>query len=98
MRLLKRSLYAAADQHLAAAFDDIAARTAVSDHHRDAKEGWLRFARSRLPASNDFSFLRDWACRFTVDRRCSCMKSLRQILCWKRTAVSSTSPTNRQAF
>ncbi|MEE2893854.1 MAG: enoyl-CoA hydratase/isomerase family protein [Pseudomonadota bacterium] len=49
MRLLKRSLYAAADQHLAAAFDDIAARTAVSDHHRDAKEGVAAFREKRAP-------------------------------------------------
>jgi 2-(1,2-epoxy-1,2-dihydrophenyl)acetyl-CoA isomerase len=49
MRLLKRSLYAAADTQLAAAFDDIAARTAVSDHHPDAREGVAAFREKRAP-------------------------------------------------
>lgn len=49
MRLLKRSLYAAADVQLGAAFDDIAARTAVSDHHPDAREGVAAFREKRAP-------------------------------------------------
>jgi 2-(1,2-epoxy-1,2-dihydrophenyl)acetyl-CoA isomerase len=49
MRLLKRSLYAAADAQLAASFDDIAARTAVSDHHPDAREGVAAFREKRAP-------------------------------------------------
>jgi 2-(1,2-epoxy-1,2-dihydrophenyl)acetyl-CoA isomerase len=49
MRLLKRSLYAAADTQLAAAFDDIAARTAVTDHHPDAREGVAAFRERRAP-------------------------------------------------
>src|SRR5205823_9588736 len=37
MRLLKRSVYNAAEQTFAHALDDIAAQTAVSDHHPDAR-------------------------------------------------------------
>jgi 2-(1,2-epoxy-1,2-dihydrophenyl)acetyl-CoA isomerase len=49
MRLLKRSLYNAADATLAQAFDDIAVRTAVSDHHPDAREGATAFREKRTP-------------------------------------------------
>ena len=49
MRLLKRSLYNAAEMPLAQAFDDIAAKTGISDHHPDAREGVASF-REKRPA------------------------------------------------
>jgi 2-(1,2-epoxy-1,2-dihydrophenyl)acetyl-CoA isomerase len=49
MRMLKRSLYNAADSTIAQAFDDIAARTAVTDHHPDAREGVTAFREKRRP-------------------------------------------------
>ncbi len=49
MRMLKRSLYNAADSTIAQAFDDIAARTAVTDHHPDAREGVTAFREKRPP-------------------------------------------------
>lgn len=49
MRLLKKSLYNAADATLAQAFDDIAVRTAISDHHPDAREGGTSFREKRTP-------------------------------------------------
>ena len=49
MRLLKRSLYIAAETNFAHALDDIAARTAISDHHPDALEGMAAF-REKRPA------------------------------------------------
>ncbi len=52
MRLLKRALYNAAEQSFAQACDDIAARTAVSDHHADAREGVTAFREGRSPNFN----------------------------------------------
>ena len=49
MRLLKRSIYNAAEQTFAQALDDIAAKTAISDHHPDALEGMTAF-REKRPA------------------------------------------------
>ncbi len=49
MRMLKRSLYNAADSTIAQAFDDIATRTAVTDHHPDAREGVTAFRDKRPP-------------------------------------------------
>jgi 2-(1,2-epoxy-1,2-dihydrophenyl)acetyl-CoA isomerase len=49
MRLLKRALYNAAEMPLAHAFDDIAVRTAISDHHPDAREGVVAFREKRPP-------------------------------------------------
>ncbi len=49
MRLLKRSIYNAAEQTFAHALDDIAAKTAISDHHPDALEGMTAF-REKRPA------------------------------------------------
>ncbi len=47
MRLLKRSVYNAAEMTFAHALDDIAVRTAVSDHHPDAREGIRAFREKR---------------------------------------------------
>lgn len=49
MRMLKRSLYNAAETSLIQAFDDIAARTAITDHHPDAREGVAAFREKRKP-------------------------------------------------
>ena len=52
MRMLKRSLYNAAEQPWTAALDDIAARTAITDHHPDAREGVRAFKDKREPKFN----------------------------------------------
>jgi 2-(1,2-epoxy-1,2-dihydrophenyl)acetyl-CoA isomerase len=52
MRLLKRSIYNAAELTFAQALDEIAAKTAVSDHHPDAVEGMQAFAEKRAPRFN----------------------------------------------
>jgi 2-(1,2-epoxy-1,2-dihydrophenyl)acetyl-CoA isomerase len=52
MRLLKRSVYLAAEQTFAHALEDIAARTAVSDHHPDAREGIAAFKEKRKARFN----------------------------------------------
>lgn len=49
MRLLKRTIYNAAEMTFAHALDDIAAKTAISDHHPDAEEGVAAF-RDKRPA------------------------------------------------
>lgn len=49
MRMLKRALYNAAELPLVHAFDDIAARTAVTDHHPDVAEGVAAFREKRAP-------------------------------------------------
>ncbi len=49
MRLLKRSLYNAAELTWEQSLDDIAARTAVTDHHPDAREGVKAFREKREP-------------------------------------------------
>jgi 2-(1,2-epoxy-1,2-dihydrophenyl)acetyl-CoA isomerase len=49
MRLLKRSIYNAAELSFPHALDDIAAKTAISDHHADARAGARSF-RDKQPA------------------------------------------------
>ena len=50
MRLLKRSIYNAAEMTFTHALDEIAAKTAISDHHPDAREGVAAF-REKRPAN-----------------------------------------------
>ena len=52
MRMLKRSLYNAAESGFAQALDDIAVRTAVTDHHPDARDGGRSFREKRPPRFN----------------------------------------------
>jgi len=54
MRLLKRSLYNAAELSWEQALDEIAAKTAISDHHPDAREGVSAFHEKREPKFNDW--------------------------------------------
>lgn len=49
MRLLKRSIYTAAESTFAHALDDIATKTAITDHHPDAIEGMRAFQEKRPP-------------------------------------------------
>ena len=49
MRLLKRSIYNASELSWAQSLDEIAAKTAISDHHADAREGVASF-REKRPA------------------------------------------------
>ena len=51
-RLLKRSIYNAADMIFEQSLDEIAAKTAISDHHPDAKEGGLALREKREPKFN----------------------------------------------
>ena len=52
MRMLKRSIYNAAEMSFAGALDDIAAKTAVTDHHSDAREGIAAFREKRKARFN----------------------------------------------
>jgi len=52
MRMLKRSIYNASESHLAQALDDIAVRTAITDHHPDARDGGRAFREKRAPKFN----------------------------------------------
>jgi len=52
MRLLKRSIYNAAELSFPQALDEIAAKTAISDHHPDAREGGTAFLQKRKPDFN----------------------------------------------
>ena len=49
MRMLKRSIYNAYEMTFAQALDDIAAKTAVTDHHPDAQEGMRAYLEKRPP-------------------------------------------------
>ncbi|HJN50179.1 MAG: enoyl-CoA hydratase/isomerase family protein [Pseudomonadales bacterium] len=52
MRLLKRSVYNAWDLSWEQSLDEIAAKTAISDHHPDAREGGTAFREKRAPSYN----------------------------------------------
>ena len=52
MRMLKRSLYNASESNYVQALDDIAVRTAVTDHHPDARDGGRSFREKRAPKFN----------------------------------------------
>ena len=52
MRLLKRSIYNAYEMPLEQSFDEIAAKTSVSDHHPDSREGVAAFRSKRDPHFN----------------------------------------------
>jgi 2-(1,2-epoxy-1,2-dihydrophenyl)acetyl-CoA isomerase len=52
MRMLKRSIYNAAHQTFEQACDDIAAKTAITDHHPDAREGVAAFREKRAAHFN----------------------------------------------
>jgi 2-(1,2-epoxy-1,2-dihydrophenyl)acetyl-CoA isomerase len=52
MRLLKRSVYNAAELSFEQALDEIASKTAISDHHPDAREGVAAFRDKRSAAFN----------------------------------------------
>lgn len=54
MRLLKRSVYNAAELGWSQALDEIAAKTAISDHHPDAREGVAAFREKRSAKFNDW--------------------------------------------
>ena len=54
MRLLKRSVYNAAELTWSHSLDEIAAKTALSDHHPDAREGVAAFNEKRDPTFNSW--------------------------------------------
>lgn len=54
MRMLKRAVYNAAEMSFLHALDDIASKTAVTDHHPDAREGVAAFREKRPPRFNQW--------------------------------------------
>lgn len=51
-RLLKRSVYQASEMSWAQSLDEIASKTAISDHHPDSREGVQAFNEKRAPQFN----------------------------------------------
>ena len=58
-RLLKRSIYNAADMTFEQSLDEIASKTAISDHHEDAKEGVKAFHKKREASFNKWLIKKD---------------------------------------
>jgi 2-(1,2-epoxy-1,2-dihydrophenyl)acetyl-CoA isomerase len=54
MRLLKRSVYNASELSFDHSLDEIAAKTAISDHHPDAREGVAAWQAKREPHFNQW--------------------------------------------
>ena len=54
MRLLKRSIYNAVEMSWEQSLDEIAAKTGISDHHPDAREGVRAFREKRAAKFNDW--------------------------------------------
>ena len=52
MRMLKTTIYNASEMTWHQALDDIAAKTAVTDHHPDSREGVAAFRERREPQFN----------------------------------------------
>jgi 2-(1,2-epoxy-1,2-dihydrophenyl)acetyl-CoA isomerase len=52
MRVLKRAIYTAAQTSFEQSLDDIATKTAITDHHPDAREGVVAFREKRKPEFN----------------------------------------------
>jgi len=52
LRMVKRSLYVAAEANYAQAMEDIAVRTCMTDYHEDAHEGIAAFRDKRKPSYN----------------------------------------------
>lgn len=52
MRLLKQSIYRAAEMPFDQSLDEIAAKTPMADHHPDAQEGVKAFQEKRAPSFN----------------------------------------------
>lgn len=59
MRLLKRAIYNAGELSFSQALDDIATKTAISDHHPDAREGVAAWRDKRPPRFNQWLEPRD---------------------------------------
>jgi len=54
MRMLKRAIYNAAEMTFDQSLEDIASKTAVTDHHPDAREGVKAFQEKRTPKFNQW--------------------------------------------
>lgn len=54
MRLLKQSIYRAAEMPFDQSLDEIAAKTPMADHHPDAREGVKAFQEKRAPQFNQW--------------------------------------------